>query len=135
WRNRSRRLGGAQPTGSAGALPQGSRCTPSTAETTPSACHSTRFGAGGGGAGRPGSRRDMPRGEGPLQQVFQIGALAVLHVIDAPCPRRSILDAALETEQAPRLSDITRLVRHNEHRVDPLHRDDTHNTGERPVAP
>src|SRR3981189_2081399 len=60
-------------------------------------CHSQRLGPGSGRAGRSRSRRDVSGGKGPLEQVFEIGALAILHVIDMPGSRRRILDAPFQT--------------------------------------
>ena len=73
----------------------------------------------------------MPRGEGALQQGLEIGALAVLHVIDVPGPRRRVLDPPLQAQEAPRLVDIAGLGRHDQDGVDPLHRHDADNPGER----
>src|SRR5580700_10523261 len=74
----------------------------------------------------------MPRGKGSLQQGLEIGALAVLHVIDMPRPRRRVLDPPHETGEAPCLVDIAGLDQHHEDGVDPLHRYDADNRREGP---
>ena len=69
-----------------------------------------------------------------LQQVFEIGALTVLHIIDMPSPRRGPLDPRGQVEEPARRIDVPWLRGHDENGVDPLHRHHPDEPGERPLA-
>jgi len=76
----------------------------------------------------------MPGGESSLQQRLEIGALTVLYVIDVPGPRRRVLNPPFQAEEAPCLVDIAGLGRDDEDGIDPLHRHDADDAGERAFA-
>ena len=76
----------------------------------------------------------MARGKGTLEQVFEIGALAVLHVIDVPRPCGSIFDPLRQPEKAISCIDVARLRGNHENRVDPLHREDLNDPAERALG-
>ena len=114
--------------GAAAHTAQGAGCKPAPG------AHRQRFGAGCGPA-RQIAGADVARREGALQQIFEIGALAVLHVIDVPASRRGIFDPAREPEEPLRRFQIARLRGDHENRVDPRHRHHAHHALERALAP
>jgi hypothetical protein len=87
--------------------------------------------AGRGRAGRTGSGGDIARCERALEQIFQICALTVLHVIDVPSARRRVLDLGGKSEESSCRVDVARLRRDHENSVDPIHRDDADDARER----
>ena len=84
--------------------------------------------------GGAGSRADVARREGALQQELEIRALAVLHVIDVPGARGRILDPVHQADKAFRRIDVARLRRDHENGVDPFHRQHADDTAERAFA-
>ena len=76
----------------------------------------------------------MSRGKGALQQGLEIGTLAVLHVIDMPSPRGRVLDPPFETQEAPRLGNVTGLCGDHENCMDPFHRQDADDAGKRSIV-
>src|SRR2546423_2536086 len=87
-----------------------------------------RLGAWEGRAGRCRGAHIAWR-ERPLQQVFEIGALPVLDVIDVPPAGCRLFDSPFQPEKPPRLVDVARLSRYDEHGIHPRHRNDAHDAG------
>src|SRR5262249_16422635 len=88
------------------------------------------LGARRSGARRPRSRRNIARREGALEQVFEIGALTVLHIVDVPRACGGILDLFCQLKKPPRRIDVTRLRGHHQNGIYPVHRQHANNTGE-----
>src|SRR6266403_382083 len=98
------------------------------AEPVPAARHPQGLGAWEGRAGRCRGAHIAWR-ERPLQQVFEIGALPVLDVIDVPPAGCRLFDPPFQPEKPPRLVDVARLSRYDEHGIHPRHRNDAHDAG------
>src|SRR5580693_4197870 len=84
------------------------------------------LGAGRSAPRRAGRRGDIAWRERALEEVFEIGALAVLYVIDMPGPRGGVLELVGEPEKSSCRIDVAGLRRHDENGIDPIHRNDAH---------
>ena len=92
------------------------------------------LGAGCSAPRRAGRRGDIARRERSLEEVLEIGALAVLHVIDMPGPRGGVLELVCQPEKSSCRIDVAGLRRHYENGIDPIHRNDAHDAAESPFG-
>ena len=67
------------------------------------------LGAGRSGAWRAGRRGDIARRERSLEEALEIGALAILYVIDMPGPRSRVLELVCEPEKSSCRIDVAGL--------------------------